>query len=82
MIGVSSEQSRSQFKCIHSAAAADCCCCRFVWMLLLLFCFSLCYEDTVCGFMTDYLDSIYYMHSVRCCTTYEYVFVFACHVLL
>ena len=80
MIGVSSEQSKVSFECIHS------CCCRYLllllWVLLMLFYFSFCYVDTVCGFTIDYLDLMDYMHTVRCWTTYEYVFVCACHVLL
>ena len=57
-------------------------------LLLLLLCVvitvvSLCVtQDTVCGFTIEYLDLIYCNDSVRCCTTYEYVFVYTCHVLL
>ena len=35
----------------------------------------------MCGFTTEYLDPINYNYTVRCCTTYEYVFVYTCHVL-
>ena len=49
-------------------------------MLLLLCLFSL--QDTVCGFTTEYLDLIdYNLYTVRCCTTYEYVFVYTCLLL-
>ena len=57
-------------------------------LLLLLLCvlfllfFSFCYVDTVCGFTTEYLDLIdYNYYTVRCCTTYEYVFVYTCLLL-
>ena len=36
----------------------------------------------VCGFTTGYLDLIDYNYTVRCCTTYEYVFVYTCHVFV
>ena len=33
----------------------------------------------MCGFITEYLDLIdYNQYTVRCCTTYEYVFVYTC----
>ena len=39
--------------------------------------------DTVCGFTTEYLDLIdYNYYTVRCCKTYEYVFVYTCLLLL
>ena len=78
MIEVSSEQSRSKFYMNTRAAAATAaalsryyCCC-----------FSFCYLDTVWSFTTEYLDLIDYNYAVRCCTTYEYVLVYTCHVLL
>ena len=38
--------------------------------------FSFRYVDTVCGFTPEYLDLIdYKYYTVRCCTTWEYVFV-------
>ena len=52
-------------------------------VLFLLF-FSFCYVDTVCGFTTEYLDLIdynYNYYTVRCGTTYEYVFVYTCLLL-
>ena len=49
-----------------------CCCC----------CLSFCYVGIVCGFRTEYLDLIDYHCTLRCCATYEYVFVYTCHVLL
>ena len=64
---------------IHSAAAAAA---TAVTVCYLLICFSFFYVDTVCGFITtEYLDLIDYNYT-RCCTTYEYVFVYTCHVLL
>ena len=49
-------------------------------VLLLLCLFSL--QDTVCGFTTEYLDLIdYNLYTVRCCTTYEHVFVYTCLLL-
>ena len=50
-------------------------------VLFLLF-FSFCYVDTVCGFTTEYLDLIdYHYYTVRCCTTYQYGFVYTCLLL-
>ena len=43
---------------------------------------SFCYVDTVCGFTTEYLHLIDYNYTARCCTTYEYIFVYTYHVLL
>ena len=38
--------------------------------------------DTVCGFATEYLDLIdYHYYTVRCCTTFEYAFVYTCLLL-
>ena len=37
--------------------------------------------STVCAFTTGYLD-IDYNYTVRCCPTYEYVFVYTCHIFL
>ena len=49
--------------------------------VLLLF-FSFCYVGTVCGFATEHLDLIdYNYYTVRCCTTFEYVFVYTCLLL-
>ena len=39
-------------------------------------------SGTVCGFTTGYLDPIDYNSAERCSTTYEYVFVYSCHVFL
>ena len=44
--------------------------------------FSFCYVDTMCGFTTEYQHLINYKYTVRCYTTYEYLFVYTCHVLL
>ena len=61
---------------LHSAAgAAATALCYYLF-------FSFCYVDTVCAFTTEYLDLIdcsYY--TVRCYTTYEYVFVYTCLLL-
>ena len=68
------EKSASYTYSAAAAALCRCCCC------------SSFYVDTVCGFTTNYLDLIDYnyqvRYTVRCCTTYEYVFVYTCHVLL
>ena len=75
MIEVSSEQSRSQFY-IHK------CCWRCRCCSVCYYCFfSFCYVDTVCGFTAEYLDLVHYNYVVRCCTTYEYVFVYSCLLL-
>ena len=81
MIEVSSEQSRTwevSFICIHSgaaAAAAAVLCCYYCS-------FSLCYVGTVCGFTIEYIDLTNHKYTVRCCTTYEYAFIYTCHVFL
>ena len=36
----------------------------------------------MCGFTTEYLDLTYYHYTVRCCKTYENVFLYTCHALL
>ena len=46
------------------------------------FWFSFYCINTVFGFTTEYLDLINCNYTVRCYTTYEYVFVYTCHVLL
>ena len=79
MIEVSSEQSRSQF-CIHTHCAAGAAAAALCVVITVFF--SFCYVDTVCGFTTEYLDLIdYNYYTVRCCTTYEYVFVCTCLLL-
>ena len=41
------------------------------------------YVDTVCGFTVEYVDVIdYNYYTARCCTTYKYVFVYTCLLLL
>ena len=63
MIEVSSEQSRSQFY-MHTLCCCRCCCCSVCCYHC---CFSFCYVDTVCGFVTEYLDLIDYNYcTVRC----------------
>ena len=57
------------------------CCCRCCCSVSLLLFLCLLYIDTVCSF-TEYLHLIdinYY--TVRCCKTYEYVFVYTCLLL-
>ena len=44
--------------------------------------FSLLLLGTVCGFTIGCLNLIDYNYTVRCCTTYEYVFAYTCHVFL
>ena len=79
MIEVSSEQSRSQF-CIHTHCAAGAAAAALCVVITVFF--SFCYVDTVCGFTTEYLDLIdYNYYTVRCCTTYEYVFAYTCLLL-
>ena len=57
-------------------------------MLAFLFCApffvfsSLFLRYRVCGFATGYLDLIDHNYTVRCCTTYEYEFVYTCHVFM
>ena len=47
-------------------------------VILLLYVVShFCFVDTVCGVTTEYLDPMYYDHTlVRCFTTYEYEFAY------
>ena len=79
MIEVSSEQSRSKFYMNTRAAAATAAALSRYYYCC---CFSFCYLDTVWSFTTEYLDLIDYNYTVRCCTTYEYVFVYTCHVFV
>ena len=67
---------------VHSAAgaaaAAALVCCYYSGVLF----FLVLLRDTVCGLTTEYLDLIdYNYYTVRCCTTYEYVFVYTCLLL-
>ena len=68
---------------MHTLCICRCrCCCCCCSVCCYNCCFSFRYLDTVCGFTTEYLDLIDYNYTVRCCTMYEYVFAYTCHVLL
>ena len=75
MIEVSSEQSRSQFICIHSAAAVA----AAAALLLLLPVFLL--RRHRVRFHNRVPGPDYNYYTVRCCTTYEHVFVYTCLLL-
>ena len=76
MIEVSSGQSKSQFD-MHTQCCCRCSCCV---VLLLLFLF-LSGRHRV-RFHNKVHDLIDYNFTVRCCSTYENVFVYTCHVRL